>query len=85
MYSKQYKIDGFVVTRKENEDFVVCGIPVYELDEIKNLNVVFIIGVSDVYQDEVVQSLQQRGYKHIIFNEGLRLGRIEELDIIPEE
>lgn len=66
----QYKIEGFVVSNiKENED-KLYGIGVYEISQIKDCpdKTIFIIGVSDKYQDEVIKSLIENGYNNWIYS-----------------
>lgn len=64
---KRYKIDGFVVTQK-NDDCVKDVLPIFELDEVKcSKRSAFIIGVGLQFQDEVYEEMKKRGISNIVW------------------
>lgn len=66
--SKKYKIEGFVVSSKEPGKDELYGIPVFEIDDVKNrVSTAFIVGVSHIYQDEIVGNIKEHGFEKIVF------------------
>lgn len=74
-----YQIEGFIITQKEGEKDFYMGIPVYEIEDFPfdSNEVQIIIGVGDNTQDEVVRTLNRKGYRNIIFP-SLNLNKMEE-------
>ena len=66
----QYKIDGFVVSDIKGNKDKLYGIGVYEISQIKDCpdKTMFIIGVSEKYQSEVVRRLSENGYNNWIYS-----------------
>lgn len=67
--SKRYKIDCFAVSRRRAGENELFGIPIREISEIKYSpeHTAVVMGVSDVYQDDVLRTLQEYGFKNIAF------------------
>lgn len=66
--SKKYKIEGFVVSSKEPGMDELYGIPVFEIDDVKNrVSTAFIVGVSYAYQDEIIRNIKKHGFEKIVF------------------
>lgn len=69
--SKRYKIDCFAVTRRKEREREFLGIPIEEIGEIKYSpdDTAVIIGVGDSgnNQDDIVNTLQELGFKQIVF------------------
>lgn len=67
--SKQYKIDGFVVSRRKTEEEKLLETPIYEISELNypSKDTAMIIGVSDSFQDEVLYALQKYGFTQYVF------------------
>ena len=59
------KIIGFVVTKKEKES-EINGKSVFEIEEIKDLEVAVFVAVGDAYQNEIINSLKGKDYSHIV-------------------
>lgn len=66
--SKKYKIEGFVVSSKDQGMDELYGIPVFEIDDVENrVNTVFIVGVSYIYQNEIIGNIKKHGFEKIVF------------------
>lgn len=67
-FKKKYSFSGFVVTKKNGKNEYL-GIPLLEIDEIKDNreDVVFFIGVSDVFQNEVINEIEKRKFYNLYF------------------
>lgn len=66
--SKKYKIEGFVVSSKEPGMDELYGIPVLEIDGVKNrVGTAFIVGVSYTYQNEIISNIKKHGFEKIVF------------------
>lgn len=66
--SKRYKIDCFVVTRKEGNE-KCFGIPVKEIAQLKypKNKTAIVIGVREMFQSDVVNTSREHGYHQIVF------------------
>ncbi|MBR5316782.1 MAG: glycosyltransferase [Lachnospiraceae bacterium] len=66
--SKKYDINGFVVTRKE-EDSSLFGVSIYDIDSLHDdfKDSAFIIGVSDNYQSDVIKKLKEKGIDNYVY------------------
>lgn len=65
--SKKYKIEGFVVSSKLQGMDELYGIPVFEISDVENrINTAFIVGVSYVYQKEVIGNIKKHGFEKIV-------------------
>lgn len=62
----QIAIKGLIVDKKEKNPRAVCGIKVYELEEIKDYDELVIIGVSNKYKEEVKNILYEKGFSDIL-------------------
>lgn len=62
----QIAVKGLLVKEKENNPRAVCGIKVYELEEIKECTELIIIGVSNKFREEVLDLLTERGFRNIL-------------------
>lgn len=61
------KLLGFVVTKRENNERVVHGQPVYELDEVRiGDSVGVVIGVTERYRREIENTLSAKGVHHFV-------------------
>lgn len=67
-YAKEYKISGFVVGKRDNPNSMM-NLPVVYIDDITDQKdeVAIILGVSYMYQNEVVGLLQEKGFNNIVF------------------
>lgn len=61
----QIIIKGFIVKEKKKNPKAMCGIKVYELEEMKECKEPIIIGVSDKYKEEVKNMLYEKGFPDI--------------------
>ena len=66
--SKKYNINGFVVTRKE-ENSSMFNVPIYDIDSLDDdfKGSAFIIGVSDNYQSDVIKKLKEKGFDNYVY------------------
>ena len=64
----RYKIESFVVTKKETEDSCM-GLPVRELSSLQAEaeKVTVVIGVGGRYADEIVQNCLRKGFRQLVF------------------
>lgn len=67
--SSLYHFEGFIITKKQDNNSMYMGIPLYEIEEFcySPDEVQIIIGVGDNIQDEVVRTLYKHGFKNIVF------------------
>lgn len=67
--SKEIKIDCFVVTSRKPEETDFLGVPIREIPDLKYPphETAVVVGVSGKYQDEVVRTLQEYGFKNLVF------------------
>jgi len=65
----EIKINGFVVTAKENDSFLEK--PVYEIAEIKNKNSLIIVATIECFHAEIAKKLNELNFKNIIFIDDL--------------
>lgn len=67
MVATGIKVHGFVVTSKEDNEDVVDGIPVIQLDDIAHLpSQAIVIAVKPEWQFEVAENLRNHGAKNIV-------------------
>lgn len=55
---------GFLVTKNKKEE-AINGIPVYTVEEWNNRDILVVVGVALTLQNEIVDTLICKGYKHI--------------------
>lgn len=67
--SREYKIDGFVVSKISEGKRNIFDKDIYEIDEITlpKEETAIVIGVSYAYQDEVVKKIEKSGYDNIVY------------------
>lgn len=67
--SRKYKIDGFVVTNRKENERECLGAKIQEIGELKydKENTAVVIGVGYESQNAVVDKLQEYGYEKIVF------------------
>lgn len=67
--SKKCKIDGFIVTKKSQDNDYLFGVPIYEVDVLDdNLkDVAIIIGVSDNLQGDIIKTLKEKGLDNFVY------------------
>lgn len=67
LIANKYHFSGFVVTKKNKNFNEIFQVPIYELDEIKEINSVgIIIGVSYETREEIHQILESKGIFHYL-------------------
>lgn len=61
-------VKGYIVSDQKRQTDVFYGAPVYELSELQldNYRDKIFLGVSDLYQNEVIHNLEERGFKEYI-------------------
>lgn len=64
-----YKIECFAVSKLDNNNRSLFGIPVIEISELKKEkeNTAIIIGVGDAHKDDVLNVLYREGFRHIVY------------------
>ena len=67
--SKKYEINGFVVSKKDNDIDKLYGLPVFEARSMKNANrnAALIVGVGYGYQNEILNTAKECGFENIVF------------------
>ena len=53
------------MTRDKKED-MIDGVPVYRVDEWGDIDITIVVGVAAVLQNEIIDTLMSKNYKHII-------------------
>lgn len=64
----QLPIDGVVVSCKQEEDTKLCGYPIRDITEVdaNDNGTVFLIAVSEKYQQEITETLRRHGYHNYV-------------------
>lgn len=60
-------VDGFIVTQFSDQDRICIGIPIYEIQEVTDLesSIAVVIAVTEEMQYELYQNLKQYGFQNI--------------------
>lgn len=67
--SNKYKIRGFIVSKKKDGEDELCGLPIYEADDLAltNEHIAVIVGVSYRYRNDIIKKLNDCGTHNIVF------------------
>ena len=64
-----YRIDCFAVSELKNGDATLFGLPVHKISDLKEEaeDTAIIMGVGDVYQDDILNLLNKEGFRQIVY------------------